>query len=230
MYQTGSSRPYPLLVHRALTFVIALLPIFSALSLYGLALRIAQYGWTISRCWAFLIIALMALFSLGYAYLIVRRRSDWPSGLPWINKHVSWVVLASLLLTTSPLLDFRVISAWSLFSAVASGETHIDDLDVEYVQTWLARPGYLRLQSLLSSLENSDPEAAQNLRARIENKAGMTEVEVPRNWTVEQKAQIVMRPESIDIPRELEEVINRNHDGPPDFIFRVDLGGGRGGL
>ena len=220
VYQTGSSLPYPLLAHRALTLAVVLFPILSALSFYGLALRIFQYGWTVSRCWALLIIFLMALFSLGYAYIIIRRREGWPSTLPWINKHMSWVVLASLLLTASPLLDFRSISVWSQFSQLESGEVALEDLDVRYLSRGLARPGHLRIHSLVESLEASDPEAAQRLRIRLGQEKGSL------GWTADQQARIVMRPEPFEVSADLAHAIDRGDRGVPDLLFRLDLGGG----
>ena len=220
VYQTGSSLPYPLLAHRALTLAVALFPVLSTLSCYGLALRIAQYGWTVSRCWALLIILLMALFSLGYAYIIIRRREGWPSTLPWINKHMSWVVLASLLLTASPLLDFRSISAWSQFSRLESGQVALEDLDVRYLSRGLGRPGYFRMQSLLESLEASDPEAGQRLRIRLGQEKGLA------GWTAERQARIVMKPEPFEVSTKLAHAIDRGNGGVPDLLFRLDLGGG----
>ena len=218
VYQTGARLPYPPLVHRALSVAVVLLPVLSGLAAFGLLTRVAQYGWTPDRCWAMLIIVLMAIYSLGYAYIIARRRDDWPSSLPTINQHLSWVVLASLLLTASPLLDFRSISAWSQISRVESGEMLAEDLDAPHVSREMGRPGRMKLEALLKSLNETDPEAALVLRDKVE---GTYE----GGWTARQQARILMRPEPFEIPSDLANVVDSRYQRVPDLLFRVDLDG-----
>lgn len=219
VYQTGKRLPYPRTVHRVLSVSIILFPVLAALATYGLALRIAQYGWTPDRCWALLIIVLMALFSLGYTVVIGWQRDAWPSVLPWINRHMSWVVLGSLLLAASPLLDFQTISARSYFTRVESGELLAEDLDPRHVRD-LGRPGRIRLDALLERLDEENPQAAVAVRARF------AEDEEVGGWTPRQLSQIVMRPEPFEITAGLVEELERFRNRRPDFLFRVDLGGG----
>ena len=219
VYQTGERLPYPRAVHRALSVAIFLFPLLAGLATYGLALRVAQYGWTPNRCWALLGIVLLALFSLGYAAAIAWKRDDWPSALTWINRPMSWVVLGILLLATSPLLDFRSISARSHFARVESGQMLAEDLDPQHVRA-LGRPGRIRLDALLERLDEEDPQVALAVRARF------AEDEEVGGWTPRQLARIVMRPEPFEITAGLVEVVEGFRDRPPDVLFRVDLGGG----
>ena len=221
VYQTGERLPYPRTVHRALSVAILLFTVLVGLAAYGLALHIAQDGWTPAHCWTLLNVVLIALFSLGYAAAIAWRRDDWPSVLPRINHPMSWVVLASLLLTASPLLDFRTLSAWSHFARVESGELLVEDLDPDHVRE-LGRPGRIKLGALLERLEESDPQAALAVRARF------AEGEEVGGWTPRQLARIVMRPEPFEITTGLVEVFERyqSQPRPPDVVYRVDLGGG----
>ncbi|MYD96155.1 MAG: DUF4153 domain-containing protein [Gammaproteobacteria bacterium] len=219
VYQTGERLPYPRAVHRALSVAVFLFPCLVGLATYGLALRVTQYGWTPDRCWALLTIVLMALFSLGYAVAIAWRRDDWPSVLPWINRPMSWVVLGSLLLATSPLLDFRSISARSHFARVESGELLAEDLDPRHVRE-LGRPGRIRLDALLERLDREDPQAGVAVRARL------AEDKEVGGWTPRQLAGIVMRPEPFEITGGLVEELERFKNRRPDFLFRVELGGG----
>ena len=51
VYQDGREvSPYPSLVHRAIFVGLCVMPFVSALSFYGLVLRLNQYGWTVERC------------------------------------------------------------------------------------------------------------------------------------------------------------------------------------
>ncbi len=221
VYQTGGHLPYPVPIHRLLTIGIAMLPILSALAFYGLSLRIGQYGWTVLRCWALLITSLAACASLGYLYIIIRQRTEWLARLPEVNRCLSWVVLVVLLLSASPLLDFRAISAWSQFTPIESGEAPIDTLDVRHVHTELARPGYLRLQSLLARLDASDPESARTLRAAI---AAINDKRSPvSGWSAAEQAGIGKRPANFELPEGLAVAIKRASTQPPGLLFQVDL-------
>ena len=140
VYQTGRGAPYPPAVHRVLCPGIALLPVLSVLALYGLSLRVGQYGWSVERCRALTVCALLAMFSTGYAWCIVRRRGGWPQDLGRVNKTLGWVVLALMLLVNSPLLDFRSISLASQFRRVDTGEIDLRDFDFHYARHHLARP------------------------------------------------------------------------------------------
>lgn len=218
VYQTGQRVPYPLMVHKLLTIGVAILPMLSALAFYGLALRVGQYGWTVSRGWALLIALLMTCFSLGYLYIIVRRRALWLDRLPEINGNMSWVVLVLLLLTASPVADFRNVAAWSQFNRIEAGEDSIHQLDVRYIQEELARPGYLKMQSLLAQLDETDASTAQELRAAIEARRS-----VVRKWTEDQQAQIFKRPASFNIPESLSHSIRNYKEEAPQLLFQVDL-------
>ena len=110
VYQTGRRLPYPPVVHNVLSWAIALLPAVGAVALYGLYLRIDEYGWTIARFWALTVFLILALFSGGYAWCIGRRRAAWPQDLGRVNTAMAWFLLALLLLVNSPLLDYRKIS------------------------------------------------------------------------------------------------------------------------
>ena len=165
VYQTGHGSPYATWVHRGLSAAIALLPIVSALALYGLYLRIDDYGWTVQRCWAFAVFVILALFSIGYAVCIARWRWAWTRHLGTVNTAMGWFVLALMLLVNTPLLDFRSISLASQWQRVESGEVEPRDFDFHYAKQHLARPGYQKMQALIKAYENSDPELARIIEA-----------------------------------------------------------------
>ena len=203
VYQTGRDAPYPPAVHRALCPGVALLPVLCALALYGLSLRVGQYGWSVERCWAMTVCALLAMFSTGYAWCIVRRRGDWPQSLGRVNRTLGWVVLALMLLVNSPLLDFRSISLASQLRRVDTGEIDLRDFDFHYARHHLARPAWLRMQAFIDAYEHTNPELARLIRepmppapARI---SGADDV-----W-----ARVVYRPERFEVPAGVRAVVSR---------------------
>jgi hypothetical protein len=152
------ARPYHVWIHRFIYMGVALLPIYSVVSYYGLSLRIEQYGWSVSRCWGFLIWALLAMFSLGYLWGIARYRDNWLQQLSRVNVSMGLVVLAMMLLVCTPLLDFRKISVSSQLQRLETGQVMLEDFDVRYFRNQLARPGYLALEDLKERYAESHPE------------------------------------------------------------------------
>ncbi|MCY3813006.1 MAG: DUF4153 domain-containing protein [Gammaproteobacteria bacterium] len=151
-HRPEAEQPYPALVQAPVTLAIAFLPIVSALALLGIGIRVDQYGWTVARAWAFTGAAVLALFSLGYTWSIVRHRRNWPDGMARVNVAMGWVMLAILLLINTPVLDFRAISTRSQIARVESGEIQPIEFDFRYAGAMLARPGYFAAQRLIEQL------------------------------------------------------------------------------
>ena len=151
-YRPEAEQPYPRLVQWPLTVAVAVLPIVSALALLGIGIRVDQYGWTVTRAWAFTGAAVLALFSLGYTWSTIRHRAAWPRGMASVNVAMGWVMLGVLLLINTPVLDFRAISTRSQMARVESGEIQPIEFDFRYAREMLARPGYLAAQGLIEQL------------------------------------------------------------------------------
>lgn len=161
VYQDDAAeRPYHRWVHRFIYIGVALLPVYSAISCYGLILRIDQYGWSLARCWGMLIWLLLALFSLGYLWGIARHRDNWLQQLSRVNVTMGLAVLGLMLMVNSPLLDFRKMTVASQLQRLESGLIKPDDFDVHYFRNDLARPGYEALALIKQQYAQSNPELA----------------------------------------------------------------------
>ena len=239
VYQTGRELPYPVAVHRLLSVAIALLPFVFVLALYGLYVRIDEYGLTVVRCLGFTLLVILALFSGGYTGLIVRWRTAWPERLGRVNTPMGWVVLAVMLLANSPLLDFRSMSLTSQLGRVAAGEIELQDFDFYYTLRHLARPGYLEMRWLIAQHELSDPELVQIIRDPVVQTSEVDEVHFREMWE-----RVVYRPEPFELPTGLRAAIRRtgpnwpmhfeslvliridlNADGEPDYVLLGAMGG-----
>ena len=204
VYQDGrEATPYPQVIHRFIFLGLGVMPILSALSFYGLSLRIEQYGWSVERCWAFVVWLILSLFAVGYFVGIVRRRDQWTNDLARVNTAMGLVVLAIMLLANSPVLDFRKISLASQLRMVESGETELRAFDFWYTRQHLARPGYLAMEKMKQDIGDTDPE----LLARIENPARLGPAASVRNddkmW-----AKMRYRPEPFEVPADLKPLIS----------------------
>ncbi|HNP37822.1 MAG TPA: DUF4153 domain-containing protein [Woeseiaceae bacterium] len=205
VYQDGGGdSPYPMAIHRMLYVGLLVTPFISALSLYGLVLRVEQYGLSIERCWALVTWLVFTLFAVGYVVGILRKRDHWTRELARVNTGMGLVVLAIMLLANSPLLDFRKITLASQLERVESGEIRLQDFDFWYAHKQLARPGYLALAKMKEQVADSDPD----LLDRIEN---------PELWYYRDKQtmtewwqRVVFRPSGLEVPDELRELIWRD--------------------
>lgn len=148
--------PYHLIIHRFIYAGIALLPIYSAVAFVGLYARISQYGFSVERCWALLIWALLAMFALGYLWGVVKKRDQWIAVLSRVNIAMGLVVLGTMLLVNSPLLDFRKIALNSQLRQLETGKVTSDKFDVSYIHRNLGRPGYFALQDLKQARAKTD--------------------------------------------------------------------------
>jgi hypothetical protein len=204
VYQDGREEtPYPQVIHRLIFAGLGVMPILSALSFYGLSLRIEQYGWSVERCWAFIVWLILSLFAVGYVVGIVRRRDQWTNELARVNTGMGLVVLAIMLLANSPVLDFRKISLASQLRMVDSGEMELQGFDFWYTKQHLGRPGYLAMEKFKQDIGDSDPK----LLARIENPVrlgyGISLENNERMW-----ANMRYRPEPFEVPAELKPLID----------------------
>lgn len=159
VYQDAShERPYHPILHRLIFIGVAVLPIYSLISFYGLWLRIDQYGLTVDRCWAALICILLACFSFGYFIGIIKKRDAWLETLSKVNISMGLVVLIVMLLVNSPLLNFQSLSASSQIARLHNGAVSYDKFDYQYFDYSLGRQGYLALQELKKELKDKAPE------------------------------------------------------------------------
>lgn len=149
--------PYSVWLHRFIYISIAILPVYSLISFYGLSLRIDQYGWSLSRFWAYLIWFLLALFAIGYVWGIAKYRDSWTHQLSRTNVAIGLVVLIVMLSVNSPLLDFRKMVVADQLQRLADNKVTVEDFDLSYFRRHLARPGYEGLQTLKAQYGETHP-------------------------------------------------------------------------
>ena len=159
----NTEQPYNKYIHRYVYLGVALLPIYSAISFYGLALRINQYGWTIDRCWGIFIWAIFALFSLGYLFGIIKKRDNWIDVFDWVNVRMGMLLLAALMIVNTPLVDFRKISVSSQLDRIGENLSDINDEDIRYFNRELGVPGYEALQMIKEKFKKTNPDLVKRI-------------------------------------------------------------------
>ncbi|WP_371186026.1 DUF4153 domain-containing protein [Thalassotalea maritima] len=151
-------QPYPIFLHRLVFVSVAVLPIYSIVAAYGLWLRVSQYGLTVDRCWAWLIWALLAMFSFAYLIGIVKKRDAWLGMSSKVNVVMGLVVLLVMLLVNTPLMNFQSWSVASQLNRLEQGKVSYQDFDYQYVGRSLGRQGYVAMQALKTTLVDKAPD------------------------------------------------------------------------
>ena len=158
VYQNDAEeRPYGLLLHRFIYLGILLLPCYSALVFYGLTVRIDQYGWSLSRYWGMIVWALLALFALGYVAGIIRQRDAWIRSLGKVNVSMGCVFMLVLIAINSPVLDLRKLTVQDQVARLSSGNITLEEIDIQYFERHLAKPGYDVIQQWKSDYKTTNP-------------------------------------------------------------------------
>ncbi|WP_051235010.1 DUF4153 domain-containing protein [Marinimicrobium agarilyticum] len=152
-------------LRRLLLLTLVVLPITVFLANWSLGLRIDQYGLTVSRLWGLLVALFIALFSLGYAALILRYRTLPIVRIRQWNTWVGGALALALILVHTPLLDFHKLSANSQVERLLNGTTAPADFDEDYLRFELGAYGTQALKELQkTSLVTEHP----TLKTRIE--------------------------------------------------------------
>lgn len=242
IYHKGNdNQPYHLFVHRFILAGIAILPIYSAISAYGLFTRIAQYGFTPDRLWALSIWFLLSCFTLGYLVGIVKLRDQWLHVQSKVNVAMGLVLLAFVLLVNSPILNFKGISTQSQMARYYSGEVTLDDLDITYFSHNLGKPGYLAMQQLKAEITETHPETVaiidkqyQYIQDRINRRQATNKDEIDSQvevtyWPNQHAfdADLIANLDKVEnqakwASHEYRLSIDLNQDGQPELIRIID--------
>ena len=155
-YQDGTRDTASVLRYTGYLAAAALVPLV-ALSAYGVAIRINQYGWTPDRVIAVACIAVTACYAAGYAVTALASR-PWLRWLEATNVFAAFVILAVLLALFSPIADPARISVADQLRRLESGQTPPNKFDFRFLRFDAGRYGREALEKLAGNREG--PHAA----------------------------------------------------------------------
>jgi hypothetical protein len=175
-YEDGQSEPrYPAWLKLAVRIAVFALPIYAALCVYSLGLRVEQHGWTVARVWGAIATFIAALYGIGYAAAALRR-SPWMGRVAPVNVGMAAVVAGVLLLATSPILDPKRLSVASQAERLRAGSISAAKFDYDYLRFDLGRYG----KDALAELSRSpDKEIAGLASASLAKTARRGQPSVP---------------------------------------------------
>ncbi|NNL67009.1 MAG: DUF4153 domain-containing protein [Myxococcales bacterium] len=149
VYQDGSGRdPLPALLRRLVEAAFLAMTVYVAIAVYGLALRIGQYGLTPRRVWVGMTAVVLGGYAFGYLIAVVRRGEPWLRTVRAVNLVVALIVVAIGLLAHTPLLDPFAWSARSQFDRIASGRVPAADFDYGTLYFKLGKAGHEKFERL----------------------------------------------------------------------------------
>lgn len=165
------------------------LPIYTALCLYSLGLRVQQYGWSVDRIHAAFLVAMAGLWGLGYAGLVLLRQ--WPAGIGRINSIAALILALTVVSMNSPILDPYRLSANSQVDRLIAGETDPEVFDFLYLRFNLGLYGNNALDHLmknvLDSKTSSNGQSIPKLETIAERLLAALETDPDEYWDYSRK-------------------------------------------
>jgi hypothetical protein len=214
-YQDGAAEQTQSRLKRiAGTAGAAALPPLAALAVWGLWLRVAEYGWTEQRVLAASLAVPACCYAAGYATAVPSWRV-WLKRIEITNFVTAYVVLAIIVSLLSPVADPARLMVASQLARLQSGAVTPEKFDFVSLRFDGARWGDAALAAL--SQESGSPTAdsiARDARAAraLANRYPGAPAGVAKPTGAEILAHIAIVPPAHAVPREF---------GTPDFWTRV---------
>lgn len=155
-YHDGEAEPPAVLRWSGRAVAVALVPLL-AIAVYGLALRVGQYGWTPSRVTVAAALLVGSVYALGYAAAALIPGGRWMKRLEATNVLNAVVILFVLLALFTPIADPARIAVASQVARLERGAATADEFDWEFLRFRSERYGREALQRLKAS---DDPAVA----------------------------------------------------------------------
>lgn len=138
----------------------------TAIAIYALALRVGEHGWTIDRIVAAACMLVASCYALGYAAAALRK--GWLPLLAPVNIATAFVVLGTVLLLFSPIVDPARVSVNSQLARLESGKVSADKFDFVYLRFDGQRFGQEALKRLDDTASGKDAEVVRERIAAVE--------------------------------------------------------------
>ncbi|TFG92146.1 MAG: DUF4153 domain-containing protein [Myxococcales bacterium] len=168
VFEEGREPPdYPRIVLRTIEIAVLLMPAYVAIALYGTILRVAQYGLTPERVYAFLFIGVASVYAVGYAAAVVLRRRPWIGTLKSVNVGTALLLALLAVLVQLPVLDPLRLSAESQASRLRMGKVGAKDFDFATLRFRLGHYGWEALQRLEAMEDHPERQAIRRLIERV---------------------------------------------------------------
>lgn len=172
----GTRTPFPnKTVDHVARISLLCLPIYTALCLYSLGLRVQQYGWSVDRIHAAFFVVMSGIWGLGYAGIIILHQ--WPTSMGRMNIAAALIFGAVVVAMNSPILDPYRLAANSQVDRLLEGRADPSTFDFLYLRFNLGRYGNYALPRLQAI---SGVPKAGIIREKV---ADAMETDAKEHWT-----------------------------------------------
>ena len=196
----GANR-LPVQIEKLVSLGLIAMPVYTALCVYSLSLRVAQYGWSVDRIWASILVFLLAIYAIGYAAAGLRRQAFWMAGAKTVNIVAALILVLVLGLTATPLLDPARISVDSQLARLMSKQITAQEFDFNYLRFWAGRYGNDVLKTLTGPLDHPQSALIHEKATAVLKKKSRYESDQTAEQTNEQllaKLQVFPQGEKLD--------------------------------
>lgn len=142
-----------------LAFGLVVTPVFPALALWSLGLRLEQYGFSEDRLWALYLVVFLLAYSLAVAlvamHALVSKRWTW---LPAVNAMGIGFGLLLITLCWLPPLHPQSLAAYRQAHTLLAGKVDPKDFDFRFLRFEAGRPGLLALQQIRDDAKGPSAE------------------------------------------------------------------------
>lgn len=160
--------PYPSALRYLVKFSLVVAPLYMLIAGWALWVRIHQYGWTPERLHGVLVVVVLLVWSLGYLASLLRRGRNPLEIQGKVILGVSLLILALLILLTSPVLDAWRISVNSHMRLYYSGKIKPDQVSL-YMLDHSGKPGRAALEALQKDAAfNQDSKRRRDLNSLLQ--------------------------------------------------------------
>ncbi len=156
VYQDAKTEPYSERLSTLLKYALLVLNVLVLLAAYGVYLRVAQYGLTIERILAMILVGVMLAYCALYSLIILFKAKHWQDYFGKVNTMLALLVCLVAVLLFTPVLDMARLSVNSQLARLERGEISLEAFDFPY----LARSGAYGLKKLEELKKR--PEIADN--------------------------------------------------------------------
>ncbi|MGE0668870.1 MAG: hypothetical protein AB7O49_20125 [Sphingomonadales bacterium] len=223
------------------------MPLFAAIAIYAVRLRIGQYGLTPERFIGQLVVFVAAALALAYAVGVVWKRQAWPGFITMVNPWLAALVMALALLMLTPAADPYGWSARAQVARLLDGKVEAEKFDFAYLKFRLGKPGqaaFDRLREVKGQPEQAmiDARIAEADKAKSYWEAQDTPNMVRPGDLATIRANLLVRPDNSTVPDEVTKTLNDqrgwsmkecldgdgqcgvfvadlNGDGQPEYLF-----------
>ena len=245
-YREGDIDPgYGRWLQQALRVVPPLLVLIALTALYSISLRLGDSGLTPSRYWGLVTAIFAVLYAVGYAYASLRS-GPWLGAISRVNFGVSIILLATLLISLTPIADpLRLSVASQLQRAFAASTADDRTSALKFLRFDSSERGRNALNAIVrGEISADDPALATILRvearrvAALESSKSLPKADpsaTPKRYAT-WRATLRIVPAETPISASLEEAIRQEFslsaamldpggDAPAPQLVFVDLNG-----